>query len=610
MCGIAGYIGDQKIESSFISKTLTLMKNRGPDYKNFYQTEINKAQILLLHSRLSIIDLESRSNQPFFKDDLVIVFNGEIYNYLELKKKLINLGCNFFTNSDTEVIVESYRKFGDNCIKNFEGMWSFVLLDLKKKKIFMSRDRFGEKPFYYYYTQKNIFFGSEPKFIFSLLGRKLKVNSKKLSEYLVLGYRSIFKERETFYENLHELDPGTNLMLDFELNKEKKKYWQLKFQPMKLSEKDVYEESKRLIQKSMNLRLRSDVPIAFCLSGGIDSSSLAAITSVSLNKKIHTFSVIDSDPRYNEKKEIEEITNHLRCQYTLIESNTGNFIERMEKIINYYQAPIPTISYYVHNLLSEKIKENGFKVAISGTGADEIFTGYYDHYSFWLKEMQEEENFKQLLKDRDSGYAKYVNNPLLKDPFKIINNVNFRDHLNEGAESFNDLLKKKINYTFHEEFFSDDVLRNRMLNELLHEIVPVILFSDDLNSMMYSVENRSPFLDSCLVEFLYSVPTKYLIRDGFQKIILRNSVKGMLPDSILFNKKKVGFNASIKSLFDYKLPKNRDWLMSDHIIFDIVDREKFEKFLDKDYTKNYLSKFLFNFISSKIFLSNYKSTLN
>ena len=153
--------------------------------------------------------------------------------------------------------------------------------------------------------------------------------------------------------------------------------------------------------------------------------------------------------------------------------------------------------------------------------------------------MQEEENFKQLLKDRDSGYAKYVTNPLLKDPFKIINNVNFRDHLNEGAGSFNELLKKKINYTFHEEFFSDDVLRNRMLNELLHEIVPVILFSDDLNSMMYSVENRSPFLDSCLVEFLYSVPTKYLIRDGFQKIILRNSVKGMLPDSILFNKKKL-----------------------------------------------------------------------
>ena len=149
-----------------------------------------------------------------------------------------------------------------------------------------------------------------------------------------------------------------------------------------------------------------------------------------------------------------------------------------------------------------------------------------------------------------------------------------------------------------------------MLNELFHEIVPVILFSDDLNSMMHSIENRSPFLDSSLVEFMYNVPTKFLIKDGFQKVVLRNSVKGMLPDSILFSKKKVGFNASIKSLFDCQSSKNRDWLMSDHIIFDIVDRDKFEKFLNQDYSKNYLSKFLFNFVSSKIFLSNSKSTLN
>ena len=148
------------------------------------------------------------------------------------------------------------------------------------------------------------------------------------------------------------------------------------------------------------------------------------------------------------------------------------------------------------------------------------------------------------------------------------------------------------------------------MNELFHEIVPVILFSDDLNSMMYSVENRSPFLDSDLVEFLYSVPTKYLIKNGFQKIILRNSVEGMLPDSILFSKKKVGFNASITSMFNFKSPQNKDWLMSDNIIFDIINRDKFEKFLNMDYSKNYLSKFLFNFVSSKTFLSNYKSTLN
>ena len=148
------------------------------------------------------------------------------------------------------------------------------------------------------------------------------------------------------------------------------------------------------------------------------------------------------------------------------------------------------------------------------------------------------------------------------------------------------------------------------MNELLNEIVPAILFSDDLNSMMYSMENRSPFLDSSLVEFLYSVPTKYLIKEGFQKIILRKSVNQILPKSILNSKEKVGFNASIESMLDLQCPKTHDWLMSQNPIFDIINREKFEKFLTKDYSQNYLSKFLFNFVSSKIFLSSYKSILN
>lgn len=610
MCGIAGYIGHEKIISPIIDRTLKLMHNRGPDYKNSFKMQINNKNVLFLHSRLSIIDLECRSNQPFFKDNLVIIFNGEIYNYLEIRKKLLNSGYKFSTKSDTEVIIESYKKYGEDCVKTFEGMWSFVLLDIKKKKIFISRDRFGEKPFYYYSYKKNFYFGSEPKFIFSLLNKKLNINFSKLSDYLVLGYRSIFKKRSTFYEGLRELEPAKNLTLDFELNKKEKKYWQLEFRPRNLNEKDIYEESGRLIKRAMNIRLRSDVPIAFCLSGGIDSSSLAAITCQNFNKKIHTFSIIDNDPRYNERKEIEKIIYHLNCKHTFIESDKENFVEKMEKIIHYYDAPIPTISYYIHNLVSQTINENGFKVAISGTGADEIFTGYYDHYSFWLKVMKKDKSFQKLLKDRDDGYAKYINNPLLKDPFKIINNESFRDHLDEGSQSFNNLMIEKNNITFFENFFCEDVLRNRMMNELFHEIVPVILFSDDLNSMMYSVENRSPFLDSDLVEFLYSIPTKYLIKNGFLKVILRNSVEGMLPDSILFSKKKVGFNASITSIFDFKSPKNKDWLMSDNIIFDIINRDKFEKFLNMDYSKNYLSKFLFNFVSSKTFLSNYKSTLN
>ena len=570
MCGIAGYIGFEKKDKSLINRTLSLMKNRGPDSKGFYQSKINNKNLLLLHSRLSIIDLEDRSNQPFRKDDFIIVFNGEIYNYLEIRSSLENEGHKFKTDSDTEVILESYRKSGENCVNQFEGMWAFLIFDIRKKKVFMSRDRFGEKPFYYYHSNEVFCFGSEPKFIFSLLNKKLDIDIQKLTKYLVCGYRSYFKKRDTFFCKLEELEPATNLIMDLNLKKKKYKYWNLKFSPTNLSELNIYERSKELLCESMKIRLRSDVPLAFCLSGGLDSSSLAAITRKTFGRNIHTFSIVDKDPRYDESENIKKITSFLKCNSTIIETSKDNFLERMEKIILYYNAPIPTISYYVHNLLSEKIKENGYSVVISGTGADEIFTGYYDHYSFWLNVMKKNKNFDIYLQERENGYGRYINNPLLKNPLKIIDDDKFRGHLYQGSEYFSDLLLNKIDVSFSEENFSNDCLRNRMMNELLNEIVPAILFSDDLNSMMYSMENRSPFLDSSLVEFLYSVPTKYLIKEGFQKIILRKSVNQILPKSILNSKEKVGFNASIESMLDLQCPKTHDWLMSQNPIFDII----------------------------------------
>ena len=272
----------------------------------------------------------------------------------------------------------------------------------------------------------------------------------------------------------------------------------------------------------------------------------------------------------------------------------------MQKIISYYDAPIPTISYYIHNQLSQKIKNEGFSVVISGTGADEIFTGYYDHYFYWLYEMRFETKFSKLLKDMSEGYGSNINNPLLKDPDIIIKNPDFRGHLYQSSDIFQKILKKKFDFSFNEQFYCKDVLRNRMLNELSDEIVPVILFSDDLNSMMYSLENRSPFLDKKLVEFMFSVETKLLIKNGLQKFLLREVSKKLLPPTVSNSKKKVGFNASIHSLIDIK--KNIDWLLAESRIFDIIDRKKFEQILKSDFTRNDYSKFLFSFISSKIFI--------
>ncbi len=218
MCGIAGYIGKELIDQGKIQRTLSLMKNRGPDYRSFYMINNGKINIALLHSRLSIIDLEQRSNQPFKIGDYVLVFNGEIYNYVELRKLLEKKGANFITESDTEVLLWSYILFGEECVKYLEGMWSFAIYNGKENKLFLSRDRFAEKPLYIFQTNNGIFFASEIKFIKSLADNNLTVNLEHLFRYLINGYRSLYKTKETFFKEIEELPYATNVVIDSDLN--------------------------------------------------------------------------------------------------------------------------------------------------------------------------------------------------------------------------------------------------------------------------------------------------------------------------------------------------------------------------------------------------------
>ena len=372
-------------------------------------------------------------------------------------------------------------------------MWSFSIYDKKKGIIFISRDRFGEKPLYYFHEKNFFCFGSEVKFILKFLNIYPNINYEKIKKFLVCGFRTLFKDRESFFSNIKELEPSCNLVLNTKNEIEINKYWKINYSSVKIPESEIYQETKRLLNRSMLLRMRADVPVAFCLSGGIDSSSLAAIATKNLKKNIHTFSVIDKDARYDESANISKVVNHLKCESSFIETSSENFLTNLEKIISYYQSPVPTVSYYIHNQLIKKIKESGFSVAISGTGADEIFTGYYDHYNFWLQMMTSEPNFEKLRDEWKKGYGRKVNNPLIKNITQFIENQNYREHLYQNSKDFNKILIDKIDVKFEEIKYSSDNLRNRMINELNHEIVPTILYSDDLNSMMHSIENRSPF---------------------------------------------------------------------------------------------------------------------
>ena len=602
MCGIAGYIGKAPIDRARIDNTLGLMRNRGPDNRDYIAFRDGDINVFLLHSRLSIIDLDPRSNQPFTIGDCTIVFNGEIYNYIELRQQLEKEGITFKTESDTEVLLQSYIRHGEECVKNFEGMWSFAIYNRKQARLFLSRDRFAEKPLYYYPTADGIYFASEVKLIRSLMGKDIDVNYRQILRYLVNGYKSLYKTEDTFFTGLKELAYACNLVIDRDLNITISQYWVPAWTPREMSLAESIDEFKSRLLQSMKIRLRADVPIAFCLSGGIDSASLASIAARVFNYDVATFSIIDPDKRYNESENIRATIDDLGCRHTIIELKPGEPFERLETLIRYHDAPVYTISYYVHSFLSEAIAKNGYRIACSGTGADEMVTGYYDHFNLYLYEMRNSPHYSRYLEEWRRHAGQFVRNPYLQNPELYFSQPGFRDHIYLESDVFTGMLKADFHEEFSETVYADSLLRSRMMNELFHEGTRTILHEDDLNSMFYSIENRSPYLDSRLYEIAYSIPNEYLIQKGYGKFILREAVKGILNEKVRTDRRKVGFNASFNSLVDLDKKENRDFLMEDGRIFEIVDRAKIEPLLDMNPLSDSYNKFMFYFLNAKIFL--------
>ncbi len=618
MCGIAGYIGWQHIPEERIEKTLTLMKRRGPDVQSYSVVEGSNdmegtPRVLFLHSRLSIIDLSSAANQPFTDGSSHLVFNGELYNYVELREELKKQGAVFQTNSDTEVLLQSYNYKGFDCFQSFEGMWGLGIWDAEKKELLLSRDRFGEKPLYYFENDSGLYFASEIKFLMSLSGVKFPVNKEQIYRFLLLGYKSLYKTGDTYFEGVMFLPSSSVLSVAFSrnglpyLNKSLTKYWKPYSVIKPMSLKEACEGVRHHLYESIRIRLRSDVPLAFCLSGGVDSSSLVSIARKKFNADLTTFSIIDPDERYNEYSNVENLIKDLEVENIPIHLKHEPDLERLRNLVRYHDSPISTVSYFVHSFLSESIAEKGFRVAFSGTGADEIFTGYYDHFLLHLNEVRGHPEYDRYLSDWESGIKKHVRNPHLSNPLLYEQTPHFRAHIYDNSEEFMSWIYPEkfphFESSFSEEFFSDSLLRNRMMNELFHEIVPVVLHEDDLNSMFYSVENRSPYLDSRLCEFLYSVPAEHLIRDGYAKYLLRESVKGILPDSIRLDRVKKGFNASINSIFDLRSPLIREEVFDrKHHFSDIIDVQKMAELFDSENIPNHYSKFIFNLLNVIIFI--------
>ncbi|MDB0030239.1 asparagine synthase (glutamine-hydrolyzing) [Opitutales bacterium] len=606
MCGIAGFFCKNNMPEKRIDQTLKLMKNRGPDHQDA-QVFINHSSsktVGLLHSRLSIIDLDPRSNQPFTIGNLSIVYNGEIYNFVELREKLEKKNIFFSTQSDTEVLLHYFRLYGEKCVDYFEGMWAFAIYNHIDGSLFLSRDRFSEKPLYYMKNGHGFFFGSETKFLKSLSGTALSVNKEHLMRHLAHGYKSLYKTDQTYFIGVSELKFAQNIWVSSKGVSKPYRYWLPTSEvDNTLSLEDSISGARESLLESVRIRLRADVPLAFCLSGGVDSAAIVSIAAKEFNAKVTTFSIIDSDERYNEKDNIMATVEDLGCDHHLISASQQNPLERLEKLIQYHDAPIATISYYVHSMISESIHKGGYRVSFSGTSADELFTGYYDHFILHLNEMRDSDDYPKYLEDWSNHIGKFVRNPDLSNPNLYFENPNFRKHVFDASDELKGFFIHPFEEKYTEETYSKNLMRNRMLNELLHEATPLILHEDDLNSMLYSVENRSPYLDTRLQKFAYSIPSRHLIKNGYGKYVLRKATEGLLNDQVRLDRRKKGFNASINSIIDLHDPDVQDYILDDrNELFTFINREKVRTLLLKENHPNHFSKFIFNLLNTKIFL--------
>lgn len=611
MCGIAGYIGTRPPGDAHLAACRAAMGRRGPDADGTLRRSWpNGRHAALLHSRLGIIDLDRRADQPFGLDGRSLCYNGELYNYLEVRRALLAEGAPpFATDSDTEVLARQLVRHGWPGLDACEGMWAFALLDEVAGTLMLGRDRFGEKPLYLMRTADGLYFGSEVKFIAALAGRWPEPDLGHLTRYLVNGYKALYKRPGVgFFKGVSELPAGSVLDVDDAGRETVRRYWTPLRDPVdeRMGFAEAAAAVREALVRSVELRLRADVPLAFCLSGGVDSNALIAIAKRLFGYDVHGFTLMNTDARYEEAAMVAASVAALDLRHTVVPIRSDGFLQGLRTLVRQHDAPVYTITYYVQWLLMAAIARDGYRVSVSGTGADELFSGYFDHHNAYLAAVHgDPARHAEALAAWSEHVRPVVRNPFLRDPALFVNDPAERRHVYLDAETFAEFLTRPWHEPFEEADYSGTLLRNRMLNELFHESVPPILHEDDLNAMHHSIENRSPFLDRGLFETTQRVPTRHLVRNGRAKALLREAVRGIAPDVVIDNPRKVGFNAPIQDLLDLNDPEVRGWLFDDGPIYEHVRKDRIRALADQAALPNSRSKFLFYFLNAKLFLEEF-----
>ncbi len=565
MCGIAGYIylkasgeefSKQEDHIAEIRRMTDAIAHRGPDGEGAFE----KFPVCLGHRRLSIIDLSHEADQPMFSEDgrLAIVFNGEIYNYIEIRNTLLAKGYTFRTTCDTEVILYAYQEWGEECVQQFNGMWAFALYDFHEKKMLLSRDRLGVKPLFYYNDGERLFFSSEIKSILSVNSLH-KANKTKLFEYIAYGYRT--SDGNTCFEEVSELQPGHTMLIRLNESPEIYQFWKLEFDKYSFKNKsttEIYEEFTELFNSAVSLRFRSDVPVAVLLSGGLDSTAIAQTVNELIDtgdiaqQNFYAFTASFPNYKYDESAIATEVANRLKhCKLLKITPHAEQLADDFKKIMYGFGEPVASSSSFAHYQLMKNIHAHGIKVVLNGQGSDEAFYGY-DRYiiGYYLIDIlfKKPQQFARQASEfsKKTGFsAKYITTQIAKA--LMPRRTASRLRASRQEHSF-DVLKTEFideNYkNFPNKSFvsaGGNVLKDYSQWTIEFQNFASILHYEDHSAMQSSIEMRSPFVDYRLMEFAFALPEEHKLDNGVTKKIIRETVGKKLPSSVVNNYKKIGF---------------------------------------------------------------------
>jgi len=581
MCGILGFNFNNPEKCKSL---INLISHRGPDDEGIF-TDKN---ISLGHKRLSIIDLSIAGHQPMFyskengacsekflnqnikNTTIGIVYNGEIYNFLEIKSELNRLGYSFTTNCDTEIILASYFEWGTDCVKKFNGMWAFAIYDIAKQILFLSRDRLGIKPLYYYNYNKKFIFGSEVK-VFLKSEIEKNIDNEAINYYYLFGFTP---PNKSILQNVSKLLPGHNLIFNLKTNKIEydKEFWNIEFKneniPLQQLKSNIYKQ----LDESVKKRLLSDVPVGAFLSGGIDSSIIVYFMRKHI-QDLNTFSVKFDYQDFNESQWSQKVANKFNTRHFEIEFNSTDVENLIETLPYYFDEPFADQSMIPTFLVSKVAKEH-VTVCLSGTGSDEIFAGYPRHKEYLL--LHKISKLPDSLKSTIILIYKTIANEL--DRVNKLKELLFSSKDKMYIKLFSNLFRSPLEPRFNFDLIAKENLLNQdnTLESLLKFEQKIylpedLLIKEDRSTMAHSLEGRFPFLDYHLVELVNSIPSKYKIKNGVSKYILKKTFEGILPDEILYRKKQ-GFGVPLKHYFRKELSK-----LAYHIIFESHDNEFYDK---------------------------------